>query len=51
MSDKTEKKQKIQNKIVRAILAIPPSETDPNGSYTGKPCDENAVPQQDADDL
>lgn len=25
--------------------------TDPNGSYTGKPEDENETPVQDADDL
>jgi hypothetical protein len=25
--------------------------TDPNGSYTGKPVDENETPVQDADDL
>ena len=26
-------------------------ETDPNGSYTGKPKDPNEKPVQDADDL
>jgi hypothetical protein len=25
--------------------------TDPNGSYTGRPEDENETPVQDADDL
>lgn len=51
MSQPKEKKARIQNSTVRAMLEIPPSETDPNGSYTGKPIDENALPQQDADDL
>ncbi|PKM61386.1 MAG: hypothetical protein CVU97_07230 [Firmicutes bacterium HGW-Firmicutes-21] len=27
------------------------SDTDPNGSYTGVPRDDNEVPVQDADDL
>ena len=30
---------------------IPTSETDPNGSYTGKPADKYEKPVQDADDL
>ena len=30
---------------------IPPSNTDVNGSWTGKPKDKNEVPVQDADDL
>ena len=38
------------NAVVDAIVNQPPSETDPNGSYTGKPLDENAIPEQDADD-
>jgi hypothetical protein len=29
----------------------PPSKTDVNGSYTGKPEDKKEVPVQDADDL
>lgn len=29
----------------------PMIQTDPNGSYTGKPKDTNEVPIQDADDL
>lgn len=28
-----------------------PSDTDVNGSYTGKPKNKNEVPVQDADDL
>ena len=32
-------------------LENPPSETDPFGSYTGKPVDEDEVPTQDQDDL
>ena len=30
---------------------IPPSNTDVNGSWTGKPKNKNEVPVQDADDL
>ena len=30
---------------------IPPSDTDVNGSYTGKPKNESEIPVQDADDL
>ncbi len=29
----------------------PPSETDPQGSWTGRPADEDEIPVQDADDL
>lgn len=29
----------------------PMIETDPNGSYTGRPENKNEVPVQDADDL
>ena len=29
----------------------PPSDTDINGSYTGKPKNESEIPVQDADDL
>lgn len=36
---------------VRAIIDRPPSHTDPNGSYTGKPVCRDEIPQQDADDL
>ena len=36
----------------RAIELFPkPSDTDVNGSYTGKPKDEKETPVQDADDL
>ena len=36
---------------VRRIVETPPSSTDPQGSWTGKPMDEHDVPVQDADDL
>lgn len=42
---------RIENPDVRAIVLQPPSEADPNGSYTGKPVDGDATPVQDADDL
>lgn len=44
-------KEKSAKEIVDSIINEPPSETDPLGSYTGRPMDENAVPVQDADDL
>ena len=40
-----------KKKAVEQIVNLPPSATDPNGSYTGKPMDESEVPVQDADDL
>ena len=36
---------------VTDIVNAPPSDTDPQGSYTGNPLNENEVPVQDADDL
>lgn len=36
---------------VERIVHQPPSGTDPNGSYTGKPKDPSEIPVQDADDL
>lgn len=36
---------------VNAIVNQPPSDTDPSGSYTGRPMNENEKPVQDADDL
>lgn len=35
------------NRIVNQL----PSDCDPNGSYTGRPLNENEIPVQDADDL
>ena len=45
------KNKKTAQEIIDSIVNMPPSDTDPNGSYTGRPVDENAVPVQDADDL
>lgn len=39
------------NRVVERMIATPPSRTDPNGSYTGKPMEMGEVPVQDADDL
>ena len=39
------------NPVVQDILNLPPSATDPMGSYTGVPLDEKETPVQDADDL
>ncbi|MCI8407348.1 MAG: hypothetical protein HFE43_10240 [Oscillospiraceae bacterium] len=37
--------------LVDSIINQPPSESDPQGSYTGLPLDDREVPVQDADDL
>lgn len=37
--------------LVNDIVNQPPSDSDPNGSYTGRPMNENDTPTQDADDL
>ena len=37
--------------LVQSMVNMPPSKTDPQGSYTGNPLDENERPVQDADDL
>lgn len=43
--------KKSAEKIAKEIANQPPSPTDPNGSYTGRPRDEGEKPIQDADDL
>ena len=45
------KKQKNESEIVNSIMASGHSFTDPQGSWTGKPADEDEAPVQDADDL
>ncbi len=35
----------------KKVTDIPPSPTDPQGSYTGKPMEMGEKPVQDADDL
>ena len=35
---------------LESILSMPPSRTDPSGSYTGRPQDPHETPEQDADD-
>ena len=46
------KKQKPQkNETVRKIVNEPPSTTDPQGSWTGKPTEAWETPVQDADNL
>lgn len=44
-------KKKPPKGAVEQIVGQPPSATDPNGSYTGKPRNPAEVPVQDADDL
>ncbi|MCI8361167.1 MAG: hypothetical protein HFE86_07520 [Clostridiales bacterium] len=43
--------QKNKKSPVEEIIRIAPSQTDPQGSYTGKPLDPGEVPVQDSDDL
>ena len=44
--------QRIPAPTKRALgIFNPPSNTDVNGSYTGKPKHEKEIPVQDADDL
>ena len=43
--------KKRSRSAVERIVETPPSSTDPQGSWTGKPMDERDVPGQDADDL
>ena len=46
------KAQRIPAPTEKALeLVLDVSDTDVNGSYTGKPKDEKEVPVQDADDL
>ena len=45
------KRKKSAEQIAKEIANQPPSPTDPNGSYTGKPVDRGEKPVQDADDL
>ncbi len=40
-----------KHKSVSPLTPEPPSPTDPQGSYTGKPMDPLERPVQDADDL
>lgn len=37
--------------LVNSIVNQLPSDSDPSGSYTGRPMNENDIPVQDADDL
>jgi len=41
----------LDDPVVRDIVMQLPSRTDPNGSYTGRPLNEDEMPVQDADDL
>lgn len=47
---KEKKKKKVMAAVENVIDAAAPSTTDPNGSYTGLPTDDE-VPVQDSDDL
>lgn len=52
MKHRPPKKQKqAMSPVVESIIHSPPSHTDPQGMYTGKPWNENDEPVQDADDL
>lgn len=45
------KKEKTYRKKVRKYPQPSISNTDPDGSYTGRPKDPHEIPVQDADDL
>ena len=47
---KEKKKQKVMSTAETVIAAAAPSNTDPDGSYTGLPVD-SSMPVQDSDDL
>lgn len=51
MNSKAKKAPPAAAAAVEAIVNMPPSDTDPNGSYTGRPQDPWETPVQDADDL
>ncbi len=54
MSKMQEKKSanRVPSPTKRALgVFVEPSDTDVNGSYTGKPKNKNELPVQDADDL
>ena len=44
-------RRKQEADAVREIMEQEPSRTDPQGSWTGLPEDEDETPVQDADDL
>lgn len=44
------RKKDLQQKV-KSVSQVLPSETDPQGSWTGRPADADDVPVQDADDL
>lgn len=51
MSKSNKKLSKKVDSVVKSFVDEESFKTDPNGSYTGHPADENEKPIQDADDL
>ena len=45
------KRRERAERIVQSIVQQPASDTDPQGSWTGRPENEDEIPVQDADDL
>ncbi len=39
------------SRAAEKVIAVPPSRSDPQGSYTGRPVEMGEIPVQDADDL
>jgi len=39
------------SRAAEKVIAVPPSRSDPQGSYTGRPVETGEIPIQDADDL
>ena len=48
---KDKKQPPVQSQAATSIFAAHPSDTDRQGSYTGRPVNAYEVPVQDADDL
>ena len=48
---KQEKKKSEPMEKAMALTNLKSSQTDPSGSYTGRPADPGEIPVQDADDL
>lgn len=51
MTNKTNSDLPAPTKKAVDVVSNKPSNTDVNGSYTGKPKNKNELPVQDADDL
>ena len=51
MKKQEQKKKSEPMEKAMALTNLKSSQTDPSGSYTGRPADPGEIPVQDADDL